>query len=157
MQIVWNHLKASQTRIGKYYPGDDVIDIIGVDPYDNGQSLGSGFIDDDKAWEKFLGAYDPATGSVQGIAGFRDFAIAHGKKISYCEWGATCQNENYMPDGSNNSYYVPKMVEWFKGLGDLLVYENYFNGPQKHKVYPKTNCQPLVSDAYKAAYSELHY
>jgi hypothetical protein len=158
IQIVWNHLKDSKTPIAKFYPGDDVVDIIGVDPYDNGQSLGSGFVNDEASWEKFLGSYDRASGMVKGIKGFRDFAIEHDKGIAYCEWGASNQSgtEPLKEDGSNNDFYARKMLlDWFPSLGKRLVYENYFNGPDKHKVFPRQAILGKVSDAYLAACKEL--
>lgn len=152
--IIWNNLRNTTLRLGNYYPGDDVVDIIGCDTYDNGFG---GNVVDEAAWKKFAGFYDPETGNIQGPQGFADFAKARGKEFAVEEWGATCQNANGAPDGSNNDFFVPRMVKFFQSLGSLLVFECYFNGPPKHQICPPTSTQPKVSVAYKAAYEKLHY
>ncbi|MFI8825985.1 glycoside hydrolase family 26 protein [Streptomyces sp. NPDC053431] len=71
------------------YPGDDVVDVIGLDAYD--QPAGVPFE------EQVTEAY--------GLAFHARFAAAHGKPVSFPEWGLFRNGDN--PD------YVRGMLEWF--------------------------------------------
>ncbi|MEU7604083.1 glycosyl hydrolase [Streptomyces sp. NPDC041003] len=70
------------------YPGDDVVDVIGMDSYD--QAPGRTF--DDQITQPY------------GLQHHVDFAKAHGKKISYPEWGLFRRGDN--PE------YVRRMLKW---------------------------------------------
>ncbi|MEU3464181.1 glycosyl hydrolase [Streptomyces sp. NPDC006733] len=70
------------------YPGDSVVDIIGMDSYD--QPPGDSFYD--QVEEPF------------GLQAQVDFAAAHGKAISYPEWGLFRNGDN--PD------YMRMMLQW---------------------------------------------
>ncbi|WP_111830738.1 glycoside hydrolase family 26 protein [Actinomadura madurae] len=70
------------------YPGDDVVDIIGSDSYD--QPAG-------KSFQSFVD--EP-----YGLRDHADFAAAHGKPISFPEWG--------LFRNSDNPEYVRGMHDW---------------------------------------------
>ncbi|MBB5962061.1 glycoside hydrolase family 26 protein [Planomonospora venezuelensis] len=70
------------------YPGDDVVDIIGMDTYD--QPPGETFAD--------------YVGQPYGMRYHADFARAHGKPISFPEWGLFRRGDR--PE------YVRGMLEW---------------------------------------------
>ncbi|MDJ0380510.1 glycosyl hydrolase [Streptomyces sp. G-G2] len=72
------------------YPGDDVVDIVGMDSYDQGP--GSTF--DDQVSQPY------------GLQKHVDFAKAHGKEISYPEWGLFRHGDN--PE------YVRRMIQWIE-------------------------------------------
>lgn len=72
------------------YPGDDVVDVIGMDSYD--QDPGRTF--DDQVNQPY------------GLQQHVDFAKAHGKPISYPEWGLFRHGDN--PE------YVRRMLEWIE-------------------------------------------
>ncbi|MFG2877601.1 glycosyl hydrolase [Streptomyces sp. NPDC048337] len=74
----------------KCYPGDDVVDIIGMDSYD--QAPGRSF--DDQITQPY------------GLQEHVDFAKAHGKPISYPEWGLFRRGDN--PE------YVRRMLQWIE-------------------------------------------
>ncbi|WP_405857091.1 glycosyl hydrolase [Streptomyces sp. NBC_00090] len=71
------------------YPGDDVVDIIGMDAYD--QPAGLSF--DEQVTEEY------------GLADHVRFAAAHGKPVSYPEWG--------LFRNGDNPVYVRGMLDWF--------------------------------------------
>ncbi|MFD3518240.1 glycoside hydrolase family 26 protein [Streptomyces sp. NPDC058657] len=71
------------------YPGDDVVDIIGMDSYD--QPPGESFDDQVRA--------------PYGLQHHVDFAAAHGKPVSYPEWGLFRNGDN--PE------YMRRMLDWF--------------------------------------------
>ncbi len=150
-QMVWNHLKNHNVPMGNYYPGDDAVDVIGIDPYDN--CSWTGCVDSDAQWTKFLGSYNPSTGSAEGVGGLLAFAKAHGKKLSFCEWGPS-QNQTsaYSPThGSNNPYYVVRMLQFFKDNAADIAYEiTYDEAP--HQIWPRVDYLAKASDAYRAAW-----
>ncbi|MER7462905.1 glycosyl hydrolase [Streptomyces sp. NPDC097981] len=74
----------------KCYPGDDVVDIIGMDSYD--QAPGRTF--------------DEMVSQPYGLKQHVDFAEAHGKPISYPEWGLFRYGDN--PE------YVQRMLKWIE-------------------------------------------
>ncbi|MFG3001007.1 glycosyl hydrolase [Streptomyces sp. NPDC048340] len=74
----------------KCYPGDDVVDIIGMDSYD--QAPGRTF--------------DEQISQPYGLQAHVDFAKAHGKQISYPEWGLFRHGDN--------AEYVRRMLKWIE-------------------------------------------
>ncbi|WP_371643806.1 glycosyl hydrolase [Streptomyces sp. NBC_00597] len=74
----------------KCYPGDDVVDVIGMDSYD--QAPGRNF--------------DEMISQPYGLQQHVNFAKAHGKEISYPEWGLFRHGDN--PD------YVQRMLKWIE-------------------------------------------
>ncbi|MFD9333569.1 glycosyl hydrolase [Streptomyces sp. NPDC060028] len=74
----------------KCYPGDDVVDIIGMDSYD--QAPGRTF--------------DEQISQPYGLQEHVDFAKAHGKRISFPEWGLYRRGDN--PE------YVRRMLKWIE-------------------------------------------
>ncbi|MFD5919347.1 glycoside hydrolase family 26 protein [Kitasatospora sp. NPDC058201] len=74
----------------KCYPGDDVVDIIGMDSYD--QPAGATF--DDYVHEPY------------GLLDQVEFAAKRGKPVSYPEWGLFRNGDN--PE------FVQRMVEWIR-------------------------------------------
>ncbi|MGW7437906.1 glycosyl hydrolase [Streptomyces sp. NPDC054849] len=72
------------------YPGDDVVDIIGMDSYDQGPGR----------------TFDDQITQPYGLQRHVDFAKAHGKEISYPEWGLFRRGDN--PE------YVRRMLKWIE-------------------------------------------
>ncbi|MFF9016065.1 glycoside hydrolase family 26 protein [Streptomyces sp. NPDC014870] len=71
------------------YPGDAYVDIIGLDAYDQPEGLGF----EEQVTEEF------------GLAHHVRFAAAHGKPVSYPEWG--------LFRNGDNPAYVRGMLDWF--------------------------------------------
>ncbi|MFE4613353.1 glycoside hydrolase family 26 protein [Streptomyces niveus] len=105
------------------YPGDDVVDIVGMDSYD--QPPGRTF--DEQVNEPF------------GLRQHVDFAAEHGKVISYPEWGLFRNGDN--PE------YMRGMLKWIKDHRPLYhtltdycphgVWQCYQN-PRSSKVFRTT-------------------
>ncbi|WP_314415925.1 glycoside hydrolase family 26 protein [Streptomyces kroppenstedtii] len=70
------------------YPGDETVDVIGMDSYD--QPRGQSF--------------DEAVSEPYGLQAHVDFAKAHGKPISYPEWG--------LFRNGDNATYMKRMLAW---------------------------------------------
>jgi len=118
------------------YPGDDVVDIVGVDAYDNKWQV----VRDEASWRTFR----TQSGGVDAWVGF---ARAHGKKFSVPEWGL------FVDGGGDNPFYIRKMHDFFAANADVLAYECYFNEPQD---YIRSSLSgPTENPAAAAAYAAL--
>jgi beta-mannanase len=90
------------------YPGDDVVDYVGLDIYDF-RHEGT----PEHRWKTF---YRDAP---FGLEWHRAFASAHNKPMSYPEWG--------VGQFGDNPYFVQKMREWLFENRDRIAYAAYFN------------------------------
>ena len=90
------------------YPGDDVVDYIGLDVYDF-KFEGS----PEERWQTFY------LKAPFGLEWHREFAARHGKPMSYPEWG--------VGNFGDNPYFIGKMHEWFTENRDRIAYAGYFN------------------------------
>lgn len=70
------------------YPGDDTVDIIGMDTYDQPQGM----------------SFDGQVTEPYGLQKHLDFAKEHGKPISYPEWG--------LFRNGDNAEYMRRMLAW---------------------------------------------
>jgi hypothetical protein len=146
--LVWNCLKRPRVKWADYYPGDDLVDIISIDIYDNG--TGGYFTADNASWQGFgLGSYDAATGYFQGLLGVLDFARTSGKKIAVDEWGATNKTLD-ASDPANNEFFSEAVFDFLMANRAHVEYEVYFDTPGRHQIYPPVEHNRRVSDAYLA-------
>jgi hypothetical protein len=90
------------------YPGDDVVDYIGLDVYD--------FKHDGSVEERWNNFYLKAP---FGLEWHRDFAARHGKQMSYPEWG--------VGNFGDNPYFVQQMHDWFLNNQNNIAYAAYFD------------------------------
>jgi hypothetical protein len=98
-----------------FYPGDDVVDIDGMDIYDvKWQDIKA---TPQQRWQYL------ASRSL-GINEFVQFARIHGKAISYPEWGLYKPGDNFA-GGGDNPYFINKMGELISSTSPL--YQSYFN------------------------------
>ena len=113
-----------------FWPGDQYVDVVGVDFYD---AYPSYFTQGD--WDAHFN--DVKAGGPYGIGAYRDFARMHGKPLAFPEWGT---NPHATQD---NPFFIQKMNEFFRndagtGPGQVL-YEVYFNTWDQDQLYPTTN------------------
>lgn len=111
----WNAARVGFAELAPdAYPGDEYVDIIGLDVYFKPGNGASSMNDD--VWER---DYAPV------LEAHRDFAIDKAKPVAFSEWG----NE-----GVDEPEFVERMHRWFgdlptSGAGRLL-YHAYFNAPR---------------------------
>lgn len=99
----------------KLYPGDDVVDLVGCDMYDEHWTQARTA----SQWRMAVRPwYSP------GIADVAAFARARGKGMSIPEWGVAGTNRGGTGD---NPFWVRQMRAWMRANADVLVLENYFN------------------------------
>jgi hypothetical protein len=118
VQIDWSMNKEGSTSAVDMYPGDDVVDVIGVDYYSMYPGL-KAQADWDRMYTKVQYNNSPV-----GIGAWLAFAKSHGKKLSVPEWGV---NNGGGGGGGDDAMYIHNMYSFFKANADHIAYEAYFN------------------------------
>jgi len=90
------------------YPGDDVVDYIGLDVYD--------FKQEGSVEERWTTFYLKAP---FGLEWHRDFAVKHGKLMSYPEWG--------VGNAGDNPFFIQRMHDWLVKNEGIIAYAAYFD------------------------------
>ena len=103
------------TTFESFYPGDDVVDTIGMDVYDiKWQDSTSSPAD---RWRFTLHQR-------LGLVDHLDFARARGKPVSFPEWGMYARGDQY-GGGGDSPYFVDRMADWFNWVRP--TYQSYFD------------------------------
>ncbi|MFE1194911.1 glycoside hydrolase family 26 protein [Streptomyces olivaceoviridis] len=105
------------------YPGDATVDIIGMDAYDQPSGL----------------SFDEQVTEPYGLQQHVDFAKAHGKAISYPEWG--------LFRNGDNAEYMRRMLDWIDEHEPLY---NTLTDYCPHGVW-QCSANPRSSRIYRAA------
>jgi hypothetical protein len=119
-----------------YYPGDDVVDFIGVDLYDGGPVL-QGMRDPGQRWN----ALSSEDGGLLEIA---RFARRHGKRLSLPEWGL--RPRSLPGGGGDNPGFVSRVARFARA--HHVAYQCYFNRPTN---VVTLDAAPASRKAYRAA------
>lgn len=103
----------SKFRAESVYPGDEYVDIVGLDFYNN---LGEkGPVSPKERWEKRKKA-------PHGLEWHRQFATAHGKPMSFPEWGTGIGKNTH--GGDDDPYFIEQMASWI--AANNVAYHNYW-------------------------------
>ncbi len=138
------------------YPGDAYVDVVGLDVYDKGMGGTTAWNSSTKAWSVPSAAWAKV---LPNLVAQRDFAIAHGKPVSYPEWGLDGVNAtatSYV--GGDDPTFIQGMYNWMTGLPasgpGSLKYQSYFNedtADGNHKI--NMNWFPNASALYRSLFS----
>lgn len=123
-----------------YYPGDDVVDFVGVDVYDQGyhSSAYPYPADCDEAcrhgrqvrvWEEEI------YGGDRGLRFWTDFARDRGKPLSLPEWGLWDVGDG--SGGGDNPTFIRQMTDFIRDPRNNVAYASYFEwseGKQRHSL-----------------------
>jgi hypothetical protein len=85
------------------WPGNAYVDYVGADIYD--QSWAAHRADASARWNEYLNAPN-------GLRWHRDFAAAHGKRMTFPEWGIAQRTDGY--GGGDSPYFIERMYEWIR-------------------------------------------
>jgi hypothetical protein len=112
--------------LDSWYPGDDVVDIIGIDAYDSG--IDNTALSPAQRWEQLSNEPD-------GLNAVAAFAQAHGKPMSIPEWGL-------VPTGAqggagDDPAYVAGIASFI--ANNDVIYSSYFEHPGEPNVIPLTD------------------
>ena len=105
--------------IDDFYPGNDVVDIIGVDMYDGQPCLSS-----EEIWTRDFNT--TFQGGPGGVNAWLAYARSKGKPLSFPEWGVSSlgAGADRVPD---NAFYIRKMLEFISANAQHIAYEAYAN------------------------------
>jgi hypothetical protein len=112
------------------YPGDDYVDIVGIDNYDHYPASSS------------EAAFAAAAAAPEGLSWLYAFARRHGKRFSVGEWGVVRGSGG----GGDNAEFVGWMHSWFAAHAAEVAYEAYFtdctaNGVQSSLFRVDADCR----------------
>ena len=119
----------------EWYPGNNVVDIIGMDAYDSG--IDQTDLTPDERWQQLYNEPD-------GLSALAAFAAANGKPMSIAEWGV-------VPVGARGGAGDdPTYVEGIASFIDNhdFIYNSYFYQPAETDVIPLTDA-PLSLAVYR--------
>jgi hypothetical protein len=121
------------------YPGDDVVDIISMDVYD-----------------EWISSWASMRDGEAGLNEFRNFAISHNKPEAYPEWG--CSTNSSAQGGGDNPTFVENMKNWFAGRPGQVLYHGYWNtsaGGPNAAVYASSGSVlvPNAASTYRRLFS----
>jgi hypothetical protein len=120
------------------YPGDEYVDIIGVDLYNI-------------VWNKDIdtpeGRWNFYVTQRRGLNWVRDFAAAHGKPISFPEWGTGKQPSG---GGGDDPYFIEQMAKWIRE--NDVAYHAYWDHTGGYNAQLSNGKQPLAGAAFKRVF-----
>ncbi|WP_235948718.1 glycosyl hydrolase [Candidatus Frankia alpina] len=148
-RIDWNlNAHGSTTSVGAFdlYPGDQYVDVIGVDSYDQYPPSPT------------YADFDNQCNADAGLCQVITFARTHHKLFSVPEWGVVSQQGTKAgrsgAAGGDNPAYMEKMYETFAHNADILAYEAYFPDAEEGNVRSSL-VNPDLNPASAAAYQRL--
>jgi hypothetical protein len=121
--FVWNpNVCTDNLPLAGWYPGDSYVSIIGADAYDEDcvsrKTVGQ------EGWQAFATeskSRASASPNFPSLDNIESFAIAHGKPMSFPEWG--------LDSGRDDPAYVTDMANMF--FDDDFAYQSYFDNGDK--------------------------
>jgi hypothetical protein len=144
LNLEWTNAKKTQNRalhVLDLYPGDDVVDLIGVHYYDSGPEKSTQAL-----WDRYYGA--TYNGGPWGLGAWLDFARSRGKKLGVGEWAIWDRGQP--ASVADDPVYVDNMYRFFRDNAGDIAYETYFNAmADQHLLCPTTRF-PNASAAYRA-------
>jgi hypothetical protein len=121
-----------------WYPGDDVVDIIGVDAYDSGVPNSVPYA---SRWTYLYNEPD-------GLGAVESFAAAHSKPLSIPEWGIGPAAQPNTGQGGDDPAYVRGIASVV--ANDNVAYQSYFDADAEGQQFFNS---PLSAQAYRAAFA----
>lgn len=150
--IDWNMAQRGTfpLHIDRMYPGNDVVDVIGVQNYDRCPPVRT-----EREWEEKTKA-TTRSGSPAGLDTWLAYAKSKGKRLSMPEWGIGGPRGVCREPGIDNPFFIRKTHEWLRANARWIAYEAYFNGhggPSArrgtHKLAPASH-NPRSAAAYRS-------
>jgi len=99
------------------YPGDDVVDYIGMDMYNQDWGPNNSIVTSpQQRWKDY-------TTDSYGLNWLATFAAQHNKPISFPEWGTGTRPDGY--GGGDDPYFIQQMAAWMQS--NNVAYADYFD------------------------------
>lgn len=108
----------TQIKFDTIYPGDDVVDILGMDVFDHK------YRDDASPPEA---RWDELRHQEMGLEDFKAFAARRGKPMSFPEWGLAQKDFDDNGGAGDNPYFIDRMADWLSANAEDVRFHSYFN------------------------------
>lgn len=132
------------------YPGDDYVDIIGLDLYNS--YWPTPYPGPTATWQSHLG-----NSGNYGMIYWRDFALARGKFTSFPEWGTGIRPNDHAGLG-DDPHFIKKMHEWITNPANNVLYHTYWDYQASDFLCQLSNDQYPASGAmFKALFGQAEY
>ncbi|GAB95189.1 hypothetical protein BJY21_002626 [Kineosphaera limosa] len=115
------------------YPGDDVVDVVGIDAYDWYPAYRDG------GWEEHRT-------KDQGWDFWANFARERGKQFALPEWGVMTGSS---ASGGDNPEYIEQVLAWLGANADIMAFDAYFEETQDY-----CRCALSQNPRAQAAYTQ---
>lgn len=143
-EFSWNPvLSGGGVDPAKAYPGDAYVDDIGSDIY-NVKLRPE--LSGDAQWASLVHQR-------YGLAWQRSFAAAHGKRVSFPEWGAFSRPSDPALAGGDDPGFLRHMFAWMRA--NPPSYENYFDADTGHDIHYGLHTERSVMPRSAATYRSL--
>jgi hypothetical protein len=157
LQFCWNGaLENRKYELQAAYPGDDVVDYVGLDIYDKLWTKGIYPCPDNAPAQERLDRHKKAWTAIytnpHGIKAWIDFAHSHNKPVSIPEWGLWSPKDH---GGGDDPYFVQQMHDLIQNP-DNHVYEAAYWDSREAKVIPpggKPSQYPQSAELFRKLFS----
>lgn len=132
------------------YPGDDYVDIIGLDVYN--VSFSNPKPGPMATWDVLVG-----NSGNYSMLYWRDFAVSRGKFTSFPEWGTGLRpNDNW--GNGDDPYFIKKMHQWITDPANNVLYHTYWDYQAQDFLCQLSNDQFRAAGAmFKALFGQAEY
>src|SRR5689334_10739286 len=147
LNLEWTNAKKTQNKalhVLDLYPGDDVVDVVGVHYYDTGPEKST-----QATWDKYYTM--TFNGGPWGLGTWLDFAKSRGKKLAVSEYGLWRQGAMTAAQ-ADDPVYVDNMYRFFRDHAADLAYETYFNAMADQHALCNADGTPTSFPSAAAAY-----
>ena len=146
LKFIWNPAMEPYWKYPpeKAWPGDDVVDYVGVDVYDQCWANGTYPIpegaSDDEALTRQKKTWDSITNNEKayGLPFWVKFAKEHNKPLTIPEWGVCIRKDKH--GGNDNPYFIEQMFNFIYNPDNNVYLESYFDvtaGDGDHRLIPE--------------------
>lgn len=164
LQFCWNPaLGWQQFPAAQAYPGDDFVDIIGLDIYDESWGkdtypLPDGATPEDTMKRRDRAWNDVLYGGNMGLKYWSGFAKAHGKLFALPEWGVSKRTDQH--GGLDNVAFIERMHGFINDPANNIYFHSYFDvqaGDGHHQLSPGLSGEdkvdfPLASARFRGLF-----
>lgn len=132
------------------YPGDDYVDIIGLDVYN--VSFTNPKPGPMATWDTLVG-----NSGNYSMLYWRDFAVSRGKFTSFPEWGTGIRpNDNW--GNGDDPHFIKKMHQWIADPANNVLYHTYWDYQASDFLCQISNNQyPASAAMFKALFGQAEY
>lgn len=142
-----NSREATAKDPSRWYPGDEWVDIIGMDVYDSWSGpAGVQRPSQDprqRSWENPAAVWAEMQRQPYGLVWIRDFAKQRGKPMAFGEWSLSGGGTSFPTKaGNDDPFFIQAMYDWIDA--NPVVYHAYFSvdvkqdGPHKLGNFPRS-------------------